>query len=791
MIEGSSGGPTTHEIEVTASFPVDSTTLTTNTEIKVWAEPGTADATDFAASPITVTIPAGETSGTGTFQLTVIGDTLVEGDETVPVEGASGSLVVASATLTITDDDTTTVTLGAATVEENVDGGTVTVTATLDNPVQGGFTVEASTGDGTATAPGDYTTTTTMLTFVGTEGETQTFMVEIINDGTVEPRETFNVSLGTPVPATAPAGRISVVAGTVTITDNDTATLSLVVPDNPVSEDSPGASATITAMLDNPVQGGFTVTVSTTSTVDDTATPGPGGDYTPITNRTLTFLEGSTQQIFEVEILDDSAVEREETFHVSLGGLAGTTLPVQLGPDAVVRITTDDFLVLTWADSIRVDEGMVAVVTATLENPVEGGFTVSLRIEGVTATGGSDYTPTSGTLSFEGETGETETFEVMIVDDAVFEGEETFSVSLDDIVLTPASAPSPPENVLNFFPRLETVTVTIIDNDTAGVTISETAVEVTEGEAAATYMVVLSSAPAVSATVTIDPGSSTTAPITVAPAALTLTFGSDDWDTAQAVTVTATEDDDAIGGLRTLAHTVTGYGEVSGAASVAVTVLDNDTAGVTISETAVEVTEGEAAATYMVVLSSAPAVSATVTIDPGSSTTAPITVAPAALTLTFGSDDWDTAQAVTVTATEDDDAIGGLRTLAHTVTGYGAVPAVASVAVTVLDNDTAGVTISETAVEVTEGEAAATYMVVLSSAPAVSATVTIDPGSSTTAPITVAPAALTLTFGSDDWDTAQAVTVTATEDDDAIGGLRTLAHTVTGYGAVSGAASVR
>ena len=339
-------------------------------------------------------------------------------------------------------------------------------------------------------------------------------------------------------------------------------------------------------------------------------------------------------------------------------------------------------------------------------------------------------------------------------------------------------------------PAIASVAVTVIDNDTAGVTISETAVEVTEGAAAVTYMVGLSSAPAVSATVTIDPGSSTTAPITVAPAALTLTFGSGDWDTAQAVTVTATEDDDAIGGLRTLAHTVTGYGTVPAVASVAVTVIDNDTAGVTISETAVEVTEGAAAATYMVVLSSAPAVSATVTIDPGSSTTAPITVAPAALTLTFGSGDWDTAQAVTVTATEDDDAIGGLRTLAHTVTGYGTLSAVASVAVTVIDNDTAGVTISETAVEVTEGAAAATYMVVLSSAPAVSATVTIDPGSSTTAPITVTPAALTLTFGSDDWDTAQAVTVTATEDDDAIGGLRTLAHTVTGYGDVSGAASV-
>ena len=35
---------------------------------------------------------------------------------------------------------------------EEVAGGMVTVTATLDNAVQGGFTVMASTADGTATA---------------------------------------------------------------------------------------------------------------------------------------------------------------------------------------------------------------------------------------------------------------------------------------------------------------------------------------------------------------------------------------------------------------------------------------------------------------------------------------------------------------------------------------------------------------------------------------------------------------------------------------------------------------
>ena len=71
-----------------------------------------------------------------------------------------------------------------------------------------------------------------------------------------------------------------------------------------------------------------------------------------------------------------------------------------------------------------------------------------------------------------------------------------------------------------------------------------------------------------------------------------------------------------------------------------------------------------------------------------STTTAPITVS--STSLTFSSTDWSTAQTVTVTATEDGDALGGMRTLAHTVTNYGTVT-VDSVAVTVTDDDRATV----------------------------------------------------------------------------------------------------
>ena len=340
------------------------------------------------------------------------------------------------------------------------------------------------------------------------------------------------------------------------------------------------------------------------------------------------------------------------------------------------------------------------------------------------------------------------------------------------------------------------VEVTVTDDDIPGVTISPAELTVTEGEAA-TYTVVLDTIPDSAVTVTIDPGSSTTAPIMLDPASLTLDFDSTNWATPQPVTVRATEDGDALGGTRTLAHSVSGYtGLVSAVASVEVTVSDNDTPGVTISPGELMVEEGEAA-TYTVVLDTIPDSDVMVTIAPGSSATAPITLDPASFILTFTSTNWVTPQTVTVRATEDGDALDGTRTLGHTVSGYtgstdaGSVEVTdaASVVVTVNDNDTPGVTFSpSTPLTVDEEGEAAIYTVVLNTIPDNDVVVTIVPDSSTTAPITIAPASLT--FTSTNWATPQPVTVTATEDDDAIDGTRILGHLVSGYGDVATAASV-
>ncbi len=87
------------------------------------------------------------------------------------------------------------------------------------------------------------------------------------------------------------------------------------------------------------------------------------------------------------------------------------------------------------------------------------------------------------------------------------------------------------------------VTATIADNDTAGVTVTETdgTTDVTEGGATDTYTVVLHSQPTANVTVTVTPDAQ--ADVGAGPgAAKTLTFTAGDWNTPQTITVAAVDD---------------------------------------------------------------------------------------------------------------------------------------------------------------------------------------------------------------------------------------------------------
>ena len=305
--------------------------------------------------------------------------------------------------------------------------------------------------------------------------------------------------------------------------------------------------------------------------------------------------------------------------------------------------------------------------------------------------------------------------------------------------------------------------VTIADDDTVGVTLSETSLEIEEGDTD-TYTVVLDTEPAGDVTVAI--GGVTGTELTLNKTTLTFTTGN--WDTAQEVEVTAVQDDDAVDEeVVNITHAVSSSDDTKydglAAGSVPVSVTDDDTAGVTISETSIDIEEGDFE-TYTVVLDTEPAGNVTVTIGGFAGTDLTLDKT----TLTFTPSSWDTAQTVRVTAGQDDDAVDeDVVNITHAVTSTGDTDyngvAAGSVAVTVTDDDTAGVTISDTSLEIEEGDFD-TYTVVLDTEPVGNVTVTI--GGIANTDVTLDKTSLTFTSGN--WETAQTVRVTAGQDADAV-----------------------
>ena len=113
------------------------------------------------------------------------------------------------------------------------------------------------------------------------------------------------------------------------------------------------------------------------------------------------------------------------------------------------------------------------------------------------------------------------------------------------------------------------VTVRVDDDDTVGVAVTSLSPLVVAEGSSESYTVSLTTEPA--GTVTITP-SSDNPDLTVSPARLM--FTPNDWNSPQEVTVSAAEDDDALDESATISHAVSGYGSVTTADDVTVSITD-------------------------------------------------------------------------------------------------------------------------------------------------------------------------------------------------------------------------
>ena len=231
------------------------------------------------------------------------------------------------------------------------------------------------------------------------------------------------------------------------------------------------------------------------------------------------------------------------------------------------------------------------------------------------------------------------------------------------------------------------VSVTVADDDAAGLKVTPTTLTVAEG-GTATYSVRLNVAPTATTTVTVG---GATAKVTADADSntpgdqTTLTFDSTNWNAARTVTVSAAADADGADETVGLTHAVTGAGAYASVSlarrpGVEVRVTDAQTAGVVVSPAELTIDEG-GTDTYEVRLSAPPA-SGTATVAVASSGAAGLTVATS--TLSFDAANWNTAQTVTVTAVADHDRLTDAEgALTHSVTNYGAVESGPDVRVTV------------------------------------------------------------------------------------------------------------
>ena len=283
-----------------SSGAVSATVLLTN---------GTAAAPDdYNIAPIVVSFADGQT--TKTVTIPIVDDSLVEGNETInlklsnPTGGATLGTQDA-AVLNIVDNDVENpitpgfLAFSAANFSVNEDGTPVTsITVNRTEGSSGAVSATVLLTNGTAAAPDDYNIAPIVVSFA--DGQTtQTVTIPIFNDSLVEGNETINLKLSNPTGG-ATIGTQN--AAVLNIVDNDfKPTLTLAIAPDRINE-AAVTSATVTRNGDTAEPLSVTLTSS---------------DFNQITvPNEVTIPAGETSTTFEVQAIDDTLIERSQSYSV-------------------------------------------------------------------------------------------------------------------------------------------------------------------------------------------------------------------------------------------------------------------------------------------------------------------------------------------------------------------------------------------------------------------------------------------------------------------------------------------
>ena len=726
-------------------FTVTLSSSSTSQHTVDYADAGSGTATsgtDYASiAGGTLTFAAGETSKT--FTVSVTGDTLNEGNETIVISlsNATTGIATASGTGTIVDNDLVFSIDSPSVAEGDSSSVTMTFTVTLSASASSPHTVDyADAGTGTASSGTDYTSIAGGTLTFGAGVTSRTITVSVTGDTAIEGNETIVISL-----SNATTG-IATASGTGTIRDDD---LVFSIDSPSVAEGDSGSASLV-----------FTVSLSTASasphTVDyadaGSGTASSGTDYTAVAAGTLTFAANETSRTITVSVRGDTLNEGNETVVLALSNAsAGTAIATSTGTGTI----RDDDLVFS-IDSPSVTEGDSGSVnltfTVTLNASASSTQTVDYADAGTgTATSGTDYTAVAGgTLTFAVGT-TTQTIAVSVTGDTTQEGNETVVLELSNATTGISTASG---------------TGTITDNDLVFSIDSPSAAEGDSGQVNLTFTVTLSAS--VSSSHTVDyaqtGGTATSGTDYTAVAGGTLTFAAT--ETSKTITVLVTGDTADEGNetvVIMLSNASTGISTASGTG----TITDDDPKFSINSPSVAEGDSSTANLVFTVTLSGTRSSSSPLTVDYASSdgtATAGTDYTAVSGTLTFASGETSKTVAVSVAGDTTDESNETVAlTLSNASAGTGIATATGTG--TIRDDDPNFSINSPSVVEGDSSSADLVFTVTLSAS--ASSPYTVDyadagTGTATSGTDYTAVAGSTLTFAAG--ETSKTITVSVTGD---------------------------
>ena len=290
--------------------------------------------------------------------------------------------------------------------------GTMHFTVRPSGAVTRPVTVSYATEDGTATRGEDYHGAVGTLTFGVGLTMAQQIHIRLVNDLIQEDNETLSLRLSDPRGASLPAP-----VATGTIVDDDRRAVTVAPATLPVRE---GGAASYTVKLDSQPTGPVTVT-PTTASLELSLTP------TVLRFTQADWDQPQTVTVAAAQDSDTLADAPAQISHTVEGGGYD-----RAGASLTVTIVEDDVSTLAVATSQASERAGRMQFVVTLSIASRHIVTVPYATSGDSAVEGQDYIHASGTLHFPASSTAAQTIEVAVVDDALDEPDEHFTVTLSN-----------------------------------------------------------------------------------------------------------------------------------------------------------------------------------------------------------------------------------------------------------------------------------------------------------------------------------------------------------------------